>query len=182
MLEPGTYERGIFGDLILAGIACGLRKLILIFNTNPDTPHDPIYVVDPTNFNVMPDSDIPVVVAYNMSHYESMEPCSEADISATIDLVKAYKEGRYRYTRQDITRLISTDIADIDKTHGNKSVTQKPTKINSNTVITPENETKSKQNGTTKEDREKGKKIISKTEADCRPLFKSGNLVNHKEN
>ena len=96
MLEPGTYERGIFGDLILAGIACGLRKLILIFNTNPDTPHDPIYVVNPTNFNVMPDSDIPVVVAYNMSHYESMEPCSEADISATIDLVKAYKEGRYR--------------------------------------------------------------------------------------
>ena len=67
MLVPGTYERGIFGDLMLAGIACGLRKLILIFNTNPATPHDPIYVVDPTHFNVMPDSNIPVVVAYNMS-------------------------------------------------------------------------------------------------------------------
>ena len=33
MLEPGIYERGIFGDLMLPGIACGVRKFILIFNT-----------------------------------------------------------------------------------------------------------------------------------------------------
>ena len=107
MLVPGAYERGIFGDLMLPGIACGLRKFILIFNTNPDTPHDPIYVVDPSNFNVAADSEIPVVLAYNMSHYESMEPCSDADMKATIDLVRTYKDGRYRYTRQDISRLIS---------------------------------------------------------------------------
>ena len=87
MLVPGAYERGIFGDLMLPGIACGLRKFILIFNTNPDTPHDPIYVVDPSIFNVMADTEIPVVLAYNMSHYESMEPCSNDDINATIDLV-----------------------------------------------------------------------------------------------
>ena len=51
MLEPGAYERGIFGDLMLPGIACGIRKVILIFNTNTDTPHDPIYVVNPSIFN-----------------------------------------------------------------------------------------------------------------------------------
>ena len=42
MLTPGAYERGIFGDLMLPGIACGTRKVLLIFNTNLDTPHDPI--------------------------------------------------------------------------------------------------------------------------------------------
>ena len=47
MMESGVYERGIFGDLMLFGIACGLRKRILIFNTNLDSPHDPIYVVEP---------------------------------------------------------------------------------------------------------------------------------------
>ena len=31
LLESGVYERGIFGDLMLLGIACGLRKYILIF-------------------------------------------------------------------------------------------------------------------------------------------------------
>ena len=46
MLVPGTYERGIFGDLMLPGIACGIRKVLLIFNTNLNTPHDPIYVVN----------------------------------------------------------------------------------------------------------------------------------------
>ena len=42
MQAPGTYERGIFGDLMLPGIACGVRKILLIFNTNVNTPHDPI--------------------------------------------------------------------------------------------------------------------------------------------
>ena len=44
MQVPGTYERGIFGDLMLPGIACGANKFLLIFNTHVDS-HDPIYVV-----------------------------------------------------------------------------------------------------------------------------------------
>ena len=68
MLTPGAYERGIFGDLMLPGIACGVRKYLLIFNTNIESPHDPIYVVDPRTFGVNPDSDIPVVLSYNLSH------------------------------------------------------------------------------------------------------------------
>ena len=50
LMESGVYERGIFGDLLLLGIACGLRKILLIFNTNMNSPHDPIYVCDPRKF------------------------------------------------------------------------------------------------------------------------------------
>ena len=32
MQVPGRYEQDIFGDLMVPGIACGLRKMILIFN------------------------------------------------------------------------------------------------------------------------------------------------------
>ena len=74
MMIPGTYEHGIFGDLMLPGIACGIKKILLIFNTNINTPHDPIYIIHPSTFNVQPDTDIPIILAYNMSHYESMEP------------------------------------------------------------------------------------------------------------
>ena len=87
MLVPGTYERGIFGDLMLPGIACGLQKILLIFNTNPEAPHDPIYVVDPNQFNIQADSAIPIILAYNQSHYESLHPCTNADILASINLV-----------------------------------------------------------------------------------------------
>ena len=93
MMIPGIYERGLFGDLMLAGIACGIKKILLIFNTNINTPHDPIYVVNPSNFNVQPDTEIPNVLAYNTSHYESMEPCTMADIQSTVQLVKEYEEG-----------------------------------------------------------------------------------------
>ena len=107
MQTPGTYERGIFGDLMLPGIACGTRKYLLIFNTSLNTPHDPIYVVDPNIFNVNPDTDIPVVLSYNMSHYESMEPCTNVDVQMSKDLVRQYLEGRYRYKRHDLPYLLS---------------------------------------------------------------------------
>merc|ERR1712208_226207 len=110
MGEPGAYERGIFGDLMIPGIACGLKKVILIFNTNPASPHDPIYVVNPNNFNVQPDTDIPIVLCYNMSHYESLEPVREHDVQATVHLVREYEAGRYRYSKKDIPFLINTDI------------------------------------------------------------------------
>ena len=99
MLIPGTYERGIFGDLMLVGIACGIRKNLLIFNTNPESPHDPIYVVDPRQFNIEPDSPIPIILGYNQSHYESIHPCNDVDIKKTIDLVAEYLDNRYRFSK-----------------------------------------------------------------------------------
>jgi hypothetical protein len=110
MLIPGTYERGIFGDLMLPGIACGVRKKLLIFNTSTDSPHDPIYVVNPSQFNVQADTEIPIVLAYNLSHYESLHPLKGTDIEATVNLVRDYEEGRYRFRRQDIPALICSKM------------------------------------------------------------------------
>ena len=110
MLTPGIYERGIFGDLMLPGISCGVRKFLLIFNTNLETPHDPIYVVDPRNFGVNPDTEIPVVLSYNLSHYESIHPLNENDIQATVDLVKEYLGGKYRFRRKDLPYLLGLDM------------------------------------------------------------------------
>ena len=90
MLVPGTYERGIFGDLMVPGIACGVKKIILIFNTNENFPHDPISVINPSNYDVQPDTEIPIVLCYNMSHYESLEPFTNDDIQATVNLVREY--------------------------------------------------------------------------------------------
>ena len=50
MMESGVYEQGLFGDLMLFGIVCGLKKVMLIFNTSLDSPHDPVYICDPRKF------------------------------------------------------------------------------------------------------------------------------------
>ena len=83
LMISGVYERDYFGDMIMAGIACGVRKIILIFHTNENiskTGHDPISVVDPRDYGGHIDSDIPVLVAYNLVHYESLLPISENDV------------------------------------------------------------------------------------------------------
>ena len=36
LMQSGIYEIDFFGDLMIAGIACGVRKVILIFHTNED--------------------------------------------------------------------------------------------------------------------------------------------------
>ena len=109
MLTPGTYERGIFGDLMLPGIACGVKKYLLIFNTNLETPHDPIYIVDPRTFGVNPDNEVPVVLSYNLSHYESIHPLKQTDIQATVNLVKDYMGGMYRFSRKDLPYLLGLE-------------------------------------------------------------------------
>ena len=62
LMVSGIYERDIFGDLMLFGIACGSKKVLLIFNTSLDSPHDPVYVCDPRKFGVQADTNVPVVL------------------------------------------------------------------------------------------------------------------------
>ena len=113
VMESGVYERPFFGDMMIAGIACGMKKRILIFNTNEKTTHDPISVVDPSHYGGMIDTDIPVVVAYDIVHFESLHPVDRKDIDETIRLVKSYiaqpsRYGvEYGFTRSDIKDLIS---------------------------------------------------------------------------
>ena len=112
----GVYERDFFGDMMMAGIACGVRKIILIFHTNEGiarTGHDPIAVIDPRDYGGEIDSDIPVVVAYNLVHYESLEPVCADDVRETIKLVSSYiaKPSRYKeeygFSGKDISYLVS---------------------------------------------------------------------------
>ena len=113
VMESGVYEIPFFGDMMIAGIACGMKKRILIFNTNEKTTHDPISVVDPLHYGGVIDTDIPVVVAYDIVHFESLHPVDSKDIDETIKLVKSYiaqpsRYGvEYGFTRSDIKDLIS---------------------------------------------------------------------------
>ena len=91
LMESGIYEIDFFGDMIMGGIACGIGKRILIFNTNENLIHDPISVVDPTHYDARINiEDItPVVVAYNNYHYESLHPIDEQDRVETIRLASS---------------------------------------------------------------------------------------------
>ena len=116
LMESGVYERDFFGDMMLAGIACGVGLKILIFHTNENittTGHDPISVVDPRDYGGSINSEIPVVVAYNLVHFESLHPVDESDIKETVKLVNSYssKPSRYMqeygFTSKDMPYLIS---------------------------------------------------------------------------
>ena len=106
MKNPGVYERGLFGDLLLPAISVGIHKQILIFNTHENSPHDPISVISPTAFGGFKDSDVPIILAYNMAHFESMHPKSNEDIMKSVDLTNDYLHGRYGFNRSDIPHLI----------------------------------------------------------------------------
>ena len=68
-----------FGDLLITGIARGCKKNILIFNTSIDA-WDPIYVVQGSDFGGSVVSDIPVVLAYNQVHYESLHTVDSSNV------------------------------------------------------------------------------------------------------
>ena len=104
--HSGVYEVDYFGDLVLYAIAKGCKKNILIFNTSVDAD-DPIYVIMADEYGGTVDTDIPVVVAYNQVHYESMHPITQEDIEKTKLLMNSYITGNYEYTKNDIPYLIS---------------------------------------------------------------------------
>ena len=116
LMESGVYERPFFGDMMIGGIACGIRKRILVFNTNEKTTHDPVSVIDPSDYGGYSDSEIPVVVAYDLVHYESLHPKENSDIEKTVRLVDSYiarpsrYASEYGFTRDDMNYLISNDV------------------------------------------------------------------------
>ena len=120
LMDSGIYEIDFFGDMMIAGIACGIKKRILIFNISENLQHDPISVVDPNHFDVRieVDNTTPVVVAYNNYHYESLHPVDDQDKQETIKLAQSYIQNRYHqeygFTKKDIKYLISPAMI-IDK-------------------------------------------------------------------
>ena len=98
--QSGTYEF-VLGDLVPPGIAYCTRKNILIFNTSLQA-HSPVYAISAAVFGGSANTDIPVCVAYDQSHYESLVPCSVEDIEKTIKLSKLILSGEYSLGMEDI--------------------------------------------------------------------------------
>ena len=91
--QPGTYEFTL-GDLVPPGIAHCTRKNLLIFNTSPQA-HSPVYVISAATFGGSANTDIPICLAYDQAHYESLVPSSQSDIEKTIILSKQVLGGEY---------------------------------------------------------------------------------------
>ena len=117
----GVYEIDFFGDMMLGGIACGIKKRILIFNTSDNLLHDPISVVDPQHYDVRikVDDETPIVVAYNNYHYENLHPVDERDRLETLRLVNSYINGRYEldygFKKEDIRYVLSPSLKNISQ-------------------------------------------------------------------
>ena len=103
--QSGVWDVEFFGDIVVNGIARGSKKNLLIFNTSLRAA-SPIYAIEATEFGGSIDSPIPVVLAYNGFHYESMHPISESDIASTMRLFDMYIAGEYGFRRQDIQDLL----------------------------------------------------------------------------
>ena len=109
MKESNVYEVDYFGDFIIPAVACGLKKIILIINANPQHMRTPISVINPSSFGVSPNSQTPVVLSYNISHYESLHPADEMDIAKSIELVQLFEEGNYTKTFRDLPTLVNLE-------------------------------------------------------------------------
>ena len=48
-----------------------------------------VAVVNPTDYGGQVEDETPVVVAYNLTHYESLHPLNNADIKETIRLTNS---------------------------------------------------------------------------------------------
>ena len=90
------------GDLMPFCISFATKKRILILNCS-SVLRVPLSIVEPEEFGQDHDCDIPILLAYNGNHYESVHPVS-TDIQKTIELFEAV------VTDNDCSFLPSTDI------------------------------------------------------------------------
>ena len=104
--EDNVYEIDFFGDLVLPAIACGLKKNLLIFNTNINHPRTPISVIFPSEYGVEANSRFPIILAYDMSHYENLHPADANDAEKSVELVNSLKDNNYNLTHEDLKTLV----------------------------------------------------------------------------
>ena len=102
--QPGFYN-GEIGDLALAGLAHMLGVNILLVHTSSHLGTVPLTLIDAECFGHQAVTPIPIVMAYNGEHMESLCPVSEEDVRRTMDLVPLFKSGRIGVTVRDIPSL-----------------------------------------------------------------------------
>ena len=106
--QAGTYEVAL-GDLVPPGIAHCTQKNLLIFN-NSTQAYKPIYVISAAIFGGSANSDIPVCLAYNQVHYESLVPCTQDDIQKTILLSQQVLSNEYNLKMANIPIFENTGM------------------------------------------------------------------------
>ena len=105
VLKNSKEYEYVLGDLILPTIAHCTRKDILVFNASPRA-HSPIFVIEASTLggNVA-NTEIPVILVYDFSHYESLVPDTEVDIKKAVDLKRSFLDGFYNKRCIDIPVL-----------------------------------------------------------------------------
>ena len=105
ILKNSKEYEYVLGDLILPTIAHCTKKDILVFNASPRA-HSPIFVIEASSSGGNgANTEIPVILVYDYSHYESLVPDTEADIQKVVDLKKSFLDGLYEKRCIDIPVL-----------------------------------------------------------------------------
>ena len=126
-----VWDLDYFGDMAIISCAHSLRKDVLIFNTNHAFANEPISVIsadqfDPTNQR---DTEVPVVLASNGNHFESLIPKTIEDIQKTVKLVKDYKTGKYVIPRELKNQYKKKELLNAENTNEKvQEKTKKPQK------------------------------------------------------
>ena len=104
LLEQGVWDTKV-ADLVMPGIAYTLKKNILIFHTDATLADHPIAISTPGLLGGEVDTNVPLVLAYNGSHYEAMIPETEEDEQRCSRLVELKESGQYLAEMQNIPLL-----------------------------------------------------------------------------
>ena len=83
-------------DIAIIAVARAIHKDILVFKTNADISMSLIETINADEYEGDSRNNInPIILAYDGSHYESLETLSEDDGKKAIDLVHSVKIKEY---------------------------------------------------------------------------------------
>ena len=106
------------GDICLVAASRAIKKNILIFNTNKIISISPMIGAEDYEGGQLTDNN-PILMAYNGTHFESLETLSPEDDIRAIELVNLIKSNKYI--------LNKTHIQSMARVSHNKPVTTKET-------------------------------------------------------
>jgi len=106
--QRGVWNVEYFGDLMIIALAHYIGKNILIINT--DSSYAPITVILGDRFGKPLNSEYPVILAYNGTHYENLIPKTERDETMSRKIIQKYikNEDLYQTTEESVDIKIQT--------------------------------------------------------------------------
>ena len=96
MKKDRVYETEL-GDIAIVAVVRAIHMDILIFNTNAEISMSPIETINADQYEGGYRNNInPIILAYDGSHFESLETLSPEDDKKTIKLVNLVKTDGYK--------------------------------------------------------------------------------------